>query len=103
MPRYEFTDQAEHDLDTIIDYTVERWGKVQAQKYLDGLEELAQNLAENPDLGVNRDRLFEGLISFPYVSHILYYVKQPHGIAIIRVLHRRMDTKRHITSSLERQ
>ncbi len=99
MPHYEFTDQAEIDLDTITDYTVEHWGKAQAEKYLDGLEELVQNLVESPNLGVNRNRLLEGLISFPYVSHILYYVKQPHGITIIRVLHKRIDPKRHITST----
>ena len=42
MPRYEFTDQAESDLDTIIDFTLERWCHVQAEKYLAGLEEFAQ-------------------------------------------------------------
>ncbi len=99
MPRYEFTDQAECDLDSITDYTLERWGKGQAIKYIDELESLAQTLVENPDLGVNRNDLFVGLISFPYVSHILYYVKQPHGITIIRVLHQRMDPKRHLTTT----
>ncbi len=103
MPHYEFTDQAESDLDTITDYTIERWGKAQAEKYIDELEDLAQTLVENPDFGVNRDHLFEDLISFPYVSHILYYVKQPHGITIIRVLHKRMDPRRHITSTYDTQ
>ncbi len=99
MPRYEFTDQAESDLDSITDYTLEQWGKDQAIQYIDGLESLAQTLVENPDIGVHRKHLFEGLMSFPYVSHILYYVKQPHGITIIRVLHQRMDPKRHVTTS----
>lgn len=101
MPRYEFTEQAELDLGTNTDYTLEHWGQVQVEKYLDGLEALAQYLADGPDLGVNRDGLFAGLISFPYASHILYYVKQPHGITVIRVLHKRMDQKRHITTALD--
>ena len=96
MARYDFTEQAETDLDSISDYTLERWGQAQAEKYLDGLEELAQNLAASPGLGVSRTGLFEGLISFPYGSHIFYYVKQPHGITVIRVLHKRMDPKRHM-------
>lgn len=96
MPRYEFTDQAERDLEAIMDYTLERWGQAQAEDYLDGLEKLAQYLAESPGIGMDRNTMIEGLISFPYTSHILYYIKQPHGITIIRVLHKRMDPKRHI-------
>lgn len=45
---------------------------------------------------MRRDALFAGLLSFPYLSHILYYVEQPHGITIIRVLHKRMDPERHL-------
>ncbi len=96
MPHYEFTEEAESDLEEITDYTLERWGLEQAEKYLDGLEELAQNLAESPDLGADRSAMLDGLISFPYTSHTLYYVKQQHGITIIRVLHKRMDQRRHI-------
>jgi hypothetical protein len=48
---------------------------LQANTYLDGLESRAQLLAENPDLGMARETLFEGLLSFPYESHILYYKK----------------------------
>jgi toxin ParE1/3/4 len=103
MPYYEFTDQAETDLDGITDYTINRWGKAQANQYIDGLEDLAQILADSPDLGVNRPALFEELISFPYARHILYYVEQPHGITIIRVLHKKMDVKKHITSTYEVQ
>jgi len=96
MPHYEFTGHAECDLEGIIDYTLEHWGPRQAKTYLDGLHSLAGKLAANPDLGVSRDALFKGLISFPYASHVLYYVKQPHGITIIRVLHKRMDPCRHL-------
>lgn len=95
MLRYEFTAQAERDLEAIVDYTVEHWGSRQAEDYLNGLENLAQNLAENSDLGMRRDGLIEGLISFPYGSHNLFYIKQAHGM-IIRVLHKKMDSMNHI-------
>lgn len=103
MPRYKFTDEAEIDLDGITDYTLSRWGKNQALIYINGLEDLAQILADSPDLGVNRPELFKELISFPYAKHILYYVEQPHGITIIRILHKKMDVKKHITSTYEVQ
>ena len=98
MPHYKFTEHTERDLESITDYTLENWGKRQAVTYLNGLEELAQNLADSPEIGKDRDALIKGLISFPYVSHILYYTKQSHGITVIRVLHKRMDPQRHITS-----
>ena len=98
MPQYKYTEQAENDLESITDYTLKNWGPRQADIYLDGLEDLAQNLADSPDLGTNRDALIQGMISFPYASHILYYLKQPHGITVVRVLHKRMDPQRHLFS-----
>jgi len=95
MQTYVFTAEAERDLEKIVDFTVKRWGKSQAVKYIDGLEELAQTLAENPDIGVLRDRLSTGLFSFPYQSHILYYIRKSDGVAIVRVLHSSMDSANH--------
>jgi len=94
--RYQFTDKAERDLEGIIDYTAQEWGTSQANTYLDGLESRAQLLAENPDLGIARETLSAGLLSFPYESHILYYKKHTHGIALLRVLHQHMDPLKHL-------
>jgi toxin ParE1/3/4 len=75
MASYVFTEKAERDLEKIIDYTVGRWGDVQAIQYIESLQEVAQLLASNPDIGVKRDNLSAGLLSFPCQSHILYYLK----------------------------
>jgi len=96
VANYQFTEKAERDLEEIIDYTNEQWGEQQALTYLDGLEHHGQLLADNPDLGVKRENISEGLLSFPYESHILYYFKQPHGITITRVLHGHMDPMKHL-------
>ncbi len=95
-PHYRFTDRAERDLEEVVDYTVQEWGASQANAYLGGLESRVQLLAENPDLGVARDAISQGLLSFPYESHILYYRKHASGIVIIRVLHQHMDPVRHL-------
>ena len=95
-PRYQFTDKAERDLKGIIDYTVQEWGVSQANTYLDGLETRALILAENPDLGTTRETLSEGLLSFPYESHILYYKKHARGIVVVRILHQHMDPLKHL-------
>ena len=96
MAEYRFTQNAEYDLEEIIDYTVQQWNEQQALRYLDGLETQGQRLADNPDIGAKRDSIAEGLLSFPYESHILYYFKMPHGITILRVLHQSMDPVRHL-------
>ena len=95
-PHFQFTDKAERDLDGIINYTVQEWGASQANTYLDGLESRALLLAENPDLGITRETISKGLLSFPYESHILYYKKHARGIVIVRVLHQHMDPVKHL-------
>ncbi len=96
MPTYKFSLSAEDDIDGIIDYTVEKWGANQALKYLDGLEKQAQFLAETPTIGKNRDSLAQGLKSFPYESHVLYFIEvEPNSIIIARVLHETMDPVLH--------
>lgn len=87
MAQYKFTAHAQRDLVNIIHYTVKTWGKTQAVNYIDGMEELAGNLAKSPALGIRRDDLKEGLLSFPYQSHMLFYTATKTGISIIRILH----------------
>ena len=95
MANFYFTEQAEKDLEAIIDFTVQRWGAAQSHNYIDDLEALAQILADNPLLGTERDELSQGLRSFPYQSHLLFYVLLKDGIAIVRVLHMSVDVVRN--------
>ena len=95
MVNFYFTEQAEKDLEAIIDFTVQRWGAAQSHNYIDDLEALAQILADNPLLGTERDELSQGLRSFPYQSHLLFYVLLKDGIAIVRVLHMSVDVVRN--------
>ncbi len=100
MPSFSFTDKAVNDIESIIDFTVEHWGKSQAKIYLDGLEDLAQTLSEHPSLGQDRVSLSKNLYSFPYQKHIIYYVKSDNGIVIIRVLHSAMDAIKHLPGNM---
>ena len=95
MPRHKFTAHAQNDLVNIIGHTLQNWGGVQAEKYIDGLEALAAKLAHSPALGARRDALQKDLLSFPYKSHVLYYTRTKVGITISRVLHQSMDIEQH--------
>ena len=92
MANFYFTEQAEKDLEAIIDFTVQRWGAAQSHDYIDDLEAL---VADNPLLGTEREELSQGLHSFPYQSHLLFYVLQKDGITIVRVLHTSVDVVRY--------
>jgi len=92
---YKFTEKAELDLAAIVDFTLQTWGAAQTVKYIDGLEDLAETLAQIPDLGTAREDLHKGLIVFPYERHLLFYRKERHGITIVRILHDSMDVPGH--------
>jgi len=96
MPSYNFAEVAESDLDSILDYTLKKWGIDQADKYIDGLEQHAQLLADTPKLAKPVSQFAEGLRAFPYQSHVIYFIEAPHGITIARVLHESMNPSLHL-------
>ena len=95
MPTFKFADNARIDLSGIVDYTVEHWDAAQAVDFIDGLETVARAIAEAPLMGKACEDLHEGLRGFPCEIHVLYYLEAPHGITIVRVLHKSMNTALH--------
>jgi toxin ParE1/3/4 len=96
LARFDLTETARADLQAIVDYTVARWGAAQARRYVDALEAQLAHLAEQPPLGRMREELSEGVRSFPFESHVIYYSPVTGGVLVARVLHRRQDPHRHI-------
>ena len=96
MPHAKLALRAQNDLVKIIEYTVQNWGATQADKYIDGLETLATNLANNPSLGTRRDALKKDLLSFPYQRHMLYYTRTKSGITVFRVLHQHQHLEKNL-------
>jgi len=93
MPHYRFTKPAQEDLESIIHHTLDRWATDQANAYIDGLEKLAKTLADTPRLAKHYR---EPLRVFSYQKHDLYFIEEPDGITIIRVLHANMNPSLHI-------
>lgn len=91
MTRFVLSDEAVADLNGIVDYTVERWGRSQARVYADALQGRLTELAHQPRLGRKRDDLAEGLLGFPFESHIIFYRPAEFGITVVRILHKRRD------------
>lgn len=93
MARFTLSAAAAADLRDIAAYTTEQWGAAQASLYLDALEARLGALAETPGAGRLRPELAAGLRSFPFESHVVFYVETGGGIAVARILHRRRDVE----------
>jgi len=77
-------------------YTFGRWGVEQANHYIDILTTTFATLAEAPQTAPACDRIRVGYRRRHVERHMIYFRVTTYGIAIIRVLHDRMDVSRHL-------
>ena len=95
MAKFRFSRHAELDLFSIAEYTLRRWGKAQAAKYLDELESCCKMLADNPGMGRLCDNVRPGLHRHEHGKHVLFYRNERGGILVSRILHQQMLPDRH--------
>ena len=96
MAEYRLSPEAQRDLDKVFDYTVAKWGLTQALHYTDAIEASCAELAENPDRAPRCDAIRPGYRRSRIEHHIVYFKTADYGIAVIRILHERMDATRHL-------
>lgn len=90
--RFELSRLADYDLNEIWRYTHQHFGQRQASRYLRQLARRFEALAKKPGLGKQRDDLAAGLRCFHEGRHLIVYTRlDEQRIAIVRVLHDRMD------------
>ena len=73
MSHYILSKKTEDDINAIYDYGSERFGKRQSLNYIIDLRAHFELLSTNPDIGRRRDEIKEGLFSFSYAAHIIFY------------------------------
>lgn len=93
---FRLTRDAQQDLRAIRRYTVETWGQEQSRTYLEGIRDTSALLAEFPGQGLARLDVGEGVFSFPYGSHMLYYRLEKQQLVVFAVLHQRMVPAEHL-------
>lgn len=91
MAEYQLSPAAEFDLETIWEYTLKRWGDEQASRYIDQLVAEFAELAQFPMAAPACDYIRPGYRRSRMERHIIYFRITSYGIAIVRVLHERMD------------
>jgi toxin ParE1/3/4 len=95
MARAILAKRARQDLIEIRRYTVNRWGKEQARKYIGKIRSCAIDLANHRLQGKLREDIAPGLKSYHVGRHVIFYVESKIGIDVARVLHESMDFTRH--------
>jgi toxin ParE1/3/4 len=93
---YRLAPEAERDLEGIWRYTFEEWGLEQANRYVDDITAAFAQLAASPTLGVPCDHIREGYRRSRVGRHAIYFRPTNYGIAVIRILHDRMQSTRHL-------
>ena len=90
-----FSPAAEADIDGIWNYSADNWGPEQADRYTDEIRDACHALAS----GRKQGRVVEVRPRYQKIStgsHVIYYRDQGDRLEIIRVLHSRMDSNRHL-------
>lgn len=91
MARLRLSEQASADIRDIRSFSKERFGAGLTRTYLTGLRATFGLIRERPFAGRAVDSLLEGLRSFGYRSHRIYYVISDDEIVIARILHHAQD------------
>ncbi|MDX2506045.1 MAG: type II toxin-antitoxin system RelE/ParE family toxin [Gammaproteobacteria bacterium] len=86
MPILKTSLEADQDLVDIWLYIAED-SPINADRYLDKINDTSQRLAEFKDMGTERPELAKALFCFPLDHYVLYYRKTEGGIELVRVLH----------------
>lgn len=77
--------KAEEDLIDIWLYIAEDQ-PINADRFLDSLNDSIELLAETPGMGVERPNLYKGIKSYPVGNYILYYRVNASELELVRVL-----------------
>jgi toxin ParE1/3/4 len=88
--------KAQQDFIDILRYTGETWGEAQLLTYRNKINEALQVIGANPQRGRQRADLPSAYFSYTVGSHVIVYRLGVDDVAVVRILHQRMDLGRHL-------
>ena len=77
-------------------YTLDTWGYEQMDRYLNQINSAFEEIALQPTIGRDRVLFGQGLRSYSVGEHVVFFRTKKTHIEVIRLLHKRMDFKRHL-------
>ncbi|MDE3188355.1 MAG: type II toxin-antitoxin system RelE/ParE family toxin [Acidobacteriota bacterium] len=96
MPQVRISVEAEEDIDRIAAYTTSKWRPRQTDRYLATLEDGFNLVAQNPAIGRPCDSIRAGLQRFEIGRHVVFYLVEPGGVLVVRILHQNMLPSNYI-------
>ncbi|HWA91915.1 MAG TPA: type II toxin-antitoxin system RelE/ParE family toxin [Rhizomicrobium sp.] len=91
---------ARGDLKSVARYSEKEWGRARKSQYMAALRARLVALLEHQKLGIARPDLGAGYRSLLVGSHVVFYRLAASEVRVVRVLHQRMDPKRHLPQPL---
>jgi len=83
MAGYELTEAADRSLEDIYRYSVVTFGPKVAERYLNGMHQAFELLAENPHIGAGQSWIRPGYRRLVHESHVIYYRPIGAGVLIV--------------------
>ncbi len=96
MTGFRLSPAARDDLASIWDFSEQRWGIEQAERYVLELGASIERIAEDPARGRACDEIRDGYRRYAVGSHLVFFISTADGVDVIRILHQRMDPDRHV-------
>lgn len=96
MKKLQIRPAALRDLVEIRAYTIRIWGKQQAIDYLSSMEACFGRISVQPEHGSPFPTDVGDYKRIKCGSHYIFYRDMPEVVAIIRILHEKMDFDRHL-------
>ncbi len=95
MGKYQLTNKAEIEIEEIYEYSIINFGLARARKYVLGLHEKFELLADNQTFGIDYSFINIDIYRYEYLSHSIYYQCLRDEILVVRVLGNKQDPARH--------
>lgn len=95
-PTFYLHEEADRDLESIFDHSVENFGFARAELYVYEIEQVFYRLAENPSLGTRYDPDVKKYFRYLVGSHWIFYAPGKNGLDIYRILHQSMLPDLHL-------
>ena len=98
MAQYTLTNKAVEDLNSIWNYTFDKWSEGQADHYYQMLLNAFRNKARDPSIGKKYIEIDSNIYGFKANRHTVFYQRRNvHSVLILRILHERMDLINRLT------
>jgi toxin ParE1/3/4 len=97
--RLDLTEIARADLESMRRYSHRTWGPDRTVQYMAALRDTMKALLAGTVVSRNRDDLRPGLQMATCGRHCVFFEADQSRVLVVRVLHDRMDYRRHLTTA----